>query len=186
MPFINTIPYEDSENKLREIYDDVLKKRGKLAEVIKIQSLSPQSIVDHMNLYMTIMFGKSPLKRAQREMIAVVVSIANNCEYCKTHHSEALNHFWKDEVRLKQFEDDYHTANLTISEIAICDYAKTLTLNPSEKRDMYINTLKEQGLDDRSILDLNLIVSYFNFVNRMVLGLGVNLESDGGKNYSYD
>lgn len=56
-------------------------KRGKLAEVHKIQSLNSATFVLQMDLYMAIMYAKSPLNRAQREMMAVVVSAANYCDY---------------------------------------------------------------------------------------------------------
>ena len=81
MPYINVIQHNEAEGHLKEIYDDLVEKRGKLAEIHKIQSLNPESIVNHMDLYMTIMFSKSPLKRYQREMIAVVVSARNECHY---------------------------------------------------------------------------------------------------------
>ncbi|WP_373524530.1 hypothetical protein [Aquiflexum sp.] len=45
--------------------------------------------------------------------------------------------------------------------------------------------MKASGADDRSILDATLVIGYFNFVNRIILGLGVNLEEDGGKGYKY-
>ena len=45
---------------------------------------------------MELMFTKSELSRAEREMIAVVVSATNNCEYCQIHHAHALNHYWKE------------------------------------------------------------------------------------------
>lgn len=45
--------------------------------------------------------------------------------------------------------------------------------------------LRQYGLSDSAILDATLVVSYFNFVNRMVLNLGVELEEDAGKNYKY-
>jgi hypothetical protein len=50
MAFIEVIEHEQAEGKLKEVYDDLLSSRGKLAEVHKIQSLNPQSIIDHMNL----------------------------------------------------------------------------------------------------------------------------------------
>ncbi len=95
------------------------------------KSQSPKSIVNHMDLYMTIMFGKSPLKRYQREMIAVVVSSANDCTYCLRHHGDALNHFWKDPSRVDTLSNDYTTVGLNATDIAICEYAKKLTLNAS-------------------------------------------------------
>lgn len=73
MAYIETIDENNAEGLLGEIYQNLINTRGKIAEVHKIQSLNPKSIVNHMDLYMTIMFGKSPLKRPQREMIAVVV-----------------------------------------------------------------------------------------------------------------
>ncbi len=187
MPYIDIIEHENAEGELKSIYDDLVKKRGKLAEVHKIQSLNPQSIVNHMDLYMTIMFGKSPLKRYQREMMAVVVSSNNACPYCIKHHAEALNHFWKDENKTKALAEDYSQIDLSDSDLALCEYAAHLTKNPSGIEDFsIINRLKATGLNDRSILDAALVIAYFNFVNRMVLGLGVQLEADGGSGYAYD
>ena len=59
MPYINVIEHSQAEGQLKSIYDDLVEKRGKLAEVHKIQSLNPPTIVAHMDLYMSIMFGKS-------------------------------------------------------------------------------------------------------------------------------
>ena len=56
-------------------------RTGKVDNIMKVHSLNPQSMVDHENLYRTLMFGKSPIKRPQREMIAVVVSALNDCFY---------------------------------------------------------------------------------------------------------
>lgn len=187
MPFIDVIEHTKAEGELKDIYDNLVKTRGKLAEVHKIQSLNPKSIVDHMDLYMTIMFGKSPLKRYQREMIAVVVSSTNQCPYCITHHAEALLHFWKDEKRLQNLISDYKTSDLNPQDLALVEYAFQLTSKPSLiNKEVHITSLKKEGLTDRAILDAALVTSYFNFVNRMVLGLGVNLEGDGGGGYEYD
>lgn len=187
MPYIKVIQHEQAEGELLSIYDDLIQKRGKLAEVHKIQSLNPQSIMDHMNLYLTVMFGKSPLKRYQREMMAVVVSAANKCPYCMQHHSEALNHFWKDQERVTALANDFKETELSKADEALCKYAHDLTVIPSEIRDdLHIEALKKYGFDDRTILDAALVTAYFNFVNRMVLGLGVQLEDDGGSGYAYD
>ena len=88
MSRIKVIEPKEATGRLKEIYYDLIKKRGKLADVHKIQSLWPESIVAHMDLYMEIMFSKSELTRAEREMMAVVVSAVNGCEYiarCTTH-----------------------------------------------------------------------------------------------------
>ncbi|MGI9544977.1 MAG: peroxidase-related enzyme [Cyclobacteriaceae bacterium] len=186
MAFIQVIPPEAAEGRLKEIYDDLVQKRGKLAEVHKIQSLNPESIIKHMDLYMEIMFGKSPLRRYQREMIAVVVSAANQCEYCITHHAEALLHFWKDKEQVDQVINDFNQSSLNSSDLALCQYTLALTRRPEEVGIKEVSILKDEGFDDRAVLDAALVISYFNFVNRMVLGLGVALEEDGGKGYAYD
>lgn len=93
MSRIKVISYEEATSKLKEIYDESILKRGKLADVHKIQSLRPESIVAHMNLYMEIMYSPSELSRAERELIGTVVSIANGCKYCIKHHAEVLNHY---------------------------------------------------------------------------------------------
>lgn len=187
MAFIEVIDYPESTGELREIYDGLLETRGKLADVHKIQSLNPKSILNHMDLYMTIMFGKSPLRRYQREMIAVVVSVSNKCKYCTEHHTSALNHFWKDDERITRFTQDRGTVGLDETDLALCNYAQILTETPSEvKKEAQIAQLKALGLKDRAILDAALIIAYFNFVNRLVLGLGVELEVDPGKGYKYD
>ncbi|WP_340103754.1 carboxymuconolactone decarboxylase family protein [Rhodohalobacter sp. 8-1] len=94
MPHIETVTFEEAEGELKQIYENLVESRGKLAEVHKIHSLNPSVLVAHMELYMAVMFGKSPLKRYQREMIGVVVSAANNCDYCVNHHEQALLAYW--------------------------------------------------------------------------------------------
>ncbi|NCT10421.1 MAG: peroxidase-related enzyme [Flavobacteriia bacterium] len=186
MALIKTIEHHEATGRLKEIYDDLIQKRGKLAEVHKIQSLRPESIVKHIDLYMEIMFSKSELSRAEREMMAVVTSVANKCQYCQIHHSEALNNYWKDDYRIVHLRSNYKKAQLSEKELLLCQFAENLTLKPYDfKEPEYVNKLKEIGLSDAAILDATLVVAYFNFVNRMVLGLGVILENNGGTGYKY-
>lgn len=185
MAYINVIDYPDSEGQLKSIYEELIQSRGKLAEVHKIQSLNPATIPAHMDLYMKIMFSKSPLRRYEREMVAVIVSKNNQCPYCVKHHGEALLHYWKDQARFDLLVDDYTKANLNPKELALCQFAEQMTLQPNSSSQTVIDQLKAVGLDDRAVLDLMLVIAYFNFVNRMVLGLGVQLETDEGKGYKY-
>lgn len=186
MAFIDIIEPEEATGNLKDIYDELEKKRGKLARIHKIQSLNPETITAHMDLYMSIMFSKSPLSRAQREMMAVVVSAANKCEYCQLHHGEALNHYWKDRNRVEELRSNYNKVNLDNVDKRLCQLARELTLNPNkidEKK--YITPLKNTGLSDRAILDAVLVISYFNFVNRMVQGLGVEADEEEVQGYKY-
>jgi len=186
MPHIQVIEHNSAQGRLKEIYDEIIAKRGKLAEVHKIQSLNPETIVHHMDLYMSIMYSKSPLSRAEREMMGVVVSITNGCAYCAKHHQEALNAYWKNTVKVQKLGDGFNEMDLPAREHALCSYAKELTKTPSSfGNSCQIKPLRDVGLDDRAILDATLVVGYFNFVNRIVLSLGVELESDMGSGYKY-
>lgn len=77
-------------------------------------------------------------------------------------------------------------ASLPQKELALCHFAVHLTNHPAahEKTD-HTDQLREAGLTDEAILDAALVTSYFNFVNRMVLSLGVQLEAHKGEGYNY-
>jgi uncharacterized peroxidase-related enzyme len=81
MAWIKEIGVEKAEGKLKEVYDRILKRTDNVANILKVHSLNPEVLEAHLNLYETVMFGESNLSRAQREMIAVVVSNANACDY---------------------------------------------------------------------------------------------------------
>ena len=186
MPRIKVIQHEEASSALKNIYDDLVKKRGRLSEVLKIQSLHPESIRSHVHFYMDIMFSKTALTRAEKELIAVVVSAANNCLYCQTHHGAALNSYWKNQERIESLKIGYKDAGLTAKELAMCDFAVSLTKTPAlHVKDDNTQALRVAGLSDEAILDVSLVTSYFNFVNRMVLSLGVDLEEHKGEGYNY-
>jgi uncharacterized peroxidase-related enzyme len=186
MAHIDVIDYERSEGRLREIYDDLITRRGKLAEVHMIQSLRPESIVKHIDLYLEIMFSKSELSRAEREMVAVIVSANNNCEYCQIHHAEALNNYWKDDEKVMQLRRDYTSLDLSDKHLSLCNYARILTLDPGKANEEDLTApMKAVGLSDSAILDATLVIAYFNFVNRIVQGLSVGIEEDQGAGYKY-
>ncbi|MFC2087186.1 peroxidase-related enzyme [Bacteroidota bacterium] len=186
MARIKVINQDEATGRLKEIYDEMIEKRGKLAEVHKIQSLRPESISKHMELYLEIMFSKSELTRAEREMMAVVVSTCNQCEYCQIHHAEALNHYWKNKEKIDLLKIDFKQAELNEREFILCELAESLTINPgSLKKHDLTKQLRQSGLNDSALLDATLVVSYFNFVNRIVSCLDVDLEDDSGTGYNY-
>jgi uncharacterized peroxidase-related enzyme len=135
---------------------------------------------------MSIMYARSPLTRAQREMMAVIVSATNSCSYCQVHHKQALQHYWRDEKRVETLTLDYKIIGLNEIDETLCGLASSLTTEPGGGQvEQYTNELKKLGLEDRAILDANLVIAYFNFVNRLVLGLRVGLEEDQGQGYKY-
>ena len=75
------IDEEKAMGKLKEVYESIAGSGKKIAHVLKVQSLNPEAMKAHYQFYRSIMFGKSDLSRAQREMIATVVSAKNGCFY---------------------------------------------------------------------------------------------------------
>ncbi len=139
MARINIIDYKDAAGTLKTTYDELIEKRGNLSEVLMVQSLHPASIVSHINFYMDIMFSKTALSRAEKELIAVVVSVANGCVYCQTHHGAALNNYWKDNSRIDRLKKDYNTADLSQKEspMRFCSAPLQKTLQAHEATDTH-------------------------------------------------
>ena len=81
MAFISIIETDQAKDDLKAIYDQAERRAGRVYNILKIMSQSPDALRSSMDLYMAIMFGKSPLSRAQREMLATVVSATNGCHY---------------------------------------------------------------------------------------------------------
>jgi uncharacterized peroxidase-related enzyme len=93
------------------------------------------------------------------------------------HHAEGLRRLTDDDALVEQLKTDYRSADIDSRLRAMLDYAVRLTLTPHEIKQSDIERLRDEGLSDRAILDLNLVVGYFAFVNRLADGLGVELES---------
>lgn len=81
MPYLEPIPPAEAGPALKREYDSAMRRAGRIWGIVAIQSHNPASLRDSIRLYGTIMFGASPLSRAQREMIAVVTSQVNECAY---------------------------------------------------------------------------------------------------------
>ena len=81
------------------------------------------------------------------------------------------------DVLLAALAADHAQAELESADRAILNYAAKLTTTPGEMTAADVESLRAVGLDDRGIHDVCAITAYFNFVNRMADGLGVELES---------
>lgn len=185
MPYIKEIEEANADEELRRVYKKVKGDRGKLSNILKIHSLLPKTMVTHLDLYMSVMFDKSALKREDKELIATVVSSANNCDYCVNHHAEALKHYWKDNEKVKQASKNFRELKLNPQQLAMLNFAEKLTLNPEEMVEDDAQKLKDAGLTDNEILSITLVTSYFNFVNRNAMALGVEFSEEEMKGYKY-
>jgi uncharacterized peroxidase-related enzyme len=82
MAWIKTVAPDEAEGLLARLYKTAVQRAGKVWNVLRIQSLRPETLQASVDLYLEVMHSrKSPLTRAQREMIATAVSRANACHY---------------------------------------------------------------------------------------------------------
>lgn len=185
MPWIQVIEEADANEALQQAYAKVKGDRGKAANILKIHSLLPDTMTGHLDFYMKIMFADGSLSRKQRELIATVVSAANNCPYCINHHAEALNAYLRNRDLVNRIAEDFTKVDLDPKDRAMCDYAVKLTKTPDAMREADVETLRQAGLEDKDILHVTLVVGYFNFVNRVALGLGVPFSEEEVKGYQF-
>jgi uncharacterized peroxidase-related enzyme len=186
MSWIREIDEEEASEELKAIYDKIKLNRGKLSNIMKVHSLNPRSMLAHQDLYLNLMFSRSGLSREEREMMGVLISGLNGCEYCQRHHAEALNHYWKDETKTKSFTKDFRSAGLDDRGQTMLEYAEKLTKNPESIGKGDVDTMIAAGFSDEDVLNINLITSYFNFVNRIALGLGVEFTEEEACGYRND
>ncbi|HEV8360360.1 MAG TPA: peroxidase-related enzyme [Candidatus Thermoplasmatota archaeon] len=185
MAWVRVVPEGEAEGAVKEAYDHVRKQRGRVANVVAISSLLPRAMTTMMDFYLALMFGAHKLPRAHREMVAVEVSRANRCEYCVRHHGAALARVTKDEAFARQLMEGDPVLRLDARDAAMLAYARKLTLRPAEMNPKDVEALRAAGFDDEEIVAVNHIASYFNMMNRYVLGLGVELEPDAGADPRY-
>jgi len=185
MAWIRTPTKGEAKGKTKKVYDRIMKERGHLANIFQAQGLEPDALEDHLSLYVHLMIDAGPLCREEREMIAVVVSAANRCAYGAIHHSEALETVEKDPKALYRLLKEFTARKESPREKALLAYAAKLTLAPKDITEEDIKDLRDAGLADEEILRANLIASYFNFSNRIALGLGVELEEGKARTYKY-
>ena len=81
MAWIEWIQEDEARGRLNEIFEKYTTRHGGVDHILKIHSLNPESLDLHYAYYSHIMRGKSGLSRAEREMIGVAVSRANECFY---------------------------------------------------------------------------------------------------------
>ena len=81
MSWLRTVAPGDARGLLAQLYAEAVQRAGRVYQIVRAMSLSPHTLQASMGLYRAVMFGPSDLSRAQRELLAVVVSRANDCHY---------------------------------------------------------------------------------------------------------
>lgn len=146
-------------------------------------SLRPHTMEGHMALYKyALHHPRNQLPKSYLETIGVYVSLLNECHYCIDHHYSGLLRLLDDNQRGAEIrvalDDSNPAAAFHGKELAGLQYVEKLTIRPADVTGDDIAALREAGLDDGEILEINQVTAYFAYANRTVLGLGINTEGD--------
>jgi uncharacterized peroxidase-related enzyme len=183
MSWIKTIDYNEADPRLKKMYDRVKGPDDNVDNVLLIHSLRPHTLVGHMTLYKNVLHNSNnTLPKWYLEALGIYVSFLNKCDYCFDHHFAGFSRIYPDKSQVDSFstavKEDKLENFFEGKYLLGCQYAKTLTLAHHTLTKEDINTLREGGFTDGEILETNQVVSYFNYVNRSVVGLGVNTVND--------
>jgi uncharacterized peroxidase-related enzyme len=165
-------PDDDAPDAVKELWAKPLEKLGFVPNVLRAYAIRPRHLELWNAFYDELMRGESGLTKAQREMIAVVVSTANRCHYCIVSHSAALRKLTGDPLLVEQLQTNHAYAHLDPKERAMLDFALKLTETSSSCTEADVDALRSAGWTDEEIMDIAQVAAMFNFTNRLASGLG--------------
>ena len=181
--WIRTIDYREATGPLREIYERAKTPHGTVDNVMKAHSLRPHTMHGHIELYRSVLHHPdNTLPAWFLEVVASYTSIGNDCVYSLTHHFANTRRLLGDDERadaiLKALRDGAPERVFEGKELELLRYAAKLTsrVGQMERRD--VERLRESGCSDGEILEVNQVVAYFNYSNRLLNGLGVTTDGD--------
>jgi uncharacterized peroxidase-related enzyme len=157
---------------VHDLWQPSLEKLGFVPNVLRLYALRPTHLLAWTAHYDELMKGDSGLTKAEREMIAVVVSVTNECAYCIAAHSAALRKLTKDPELADQVAADHRGAEIPERMKAALDYAVKLTQRPTEMVEADVERLRDAGWTDEDVMDVAEVTAMFNMSNRLASGLG--------------
>jgi len=181
--WIKTIAYEDADASLKAAMEATRGPKGTLDNVMQVHSLRPSAMTASKRLYKAALHDDAnTLPPWLQEVIASYVSILNSATYSLTNHWANARHLIGNAEKADAIENALLRRRphevFEGRELALMAYAEKLTLSPATMEQADVQALRDQGLDDGEILEAAQIVGYFNYVNRILNGLGVSNEGE--------
>jgi uncharacterized peroxidase-related enzyme len=172
--WIRTIPWDESEGALRAAYDWQASRLGEPAEFTMLGSLYPEVVEERLRLYRVVEGCPSELTVEERVLAAFVTSMLNGTAHCASGLRHRLAALGWPPVQVAAIEDDPTAVRTGSARLdAVAAYAAKLTTEPTAMRVDDIDALRSIGLGDLEVLDLNNVVAYYNYINRVANGLGL-------------
>jgi len=183
MSWIHIIPFDKATGKLKSIYNKIKGPNNQIDNVLGIHSLRPHTLTGHVSLYKnTLHHASNTFPNWFLELLGTYTSFINKCDYCYEHHFAGMKRFLNDDAKadaIKQHIENNSLASiLSKKEMVLVNYAQKLTFTAADLTREDIDEIRSFGYDDGEILEVNQVVSYFNYANRTVLGLGVTTSGE--------
>ncbi|NCG21995.1 MAG: alkylhydroperoxidase [Rhodobacterales bacterium] len=183
MTWIRTIPPDRAKGELKEIYEKTKSPHGTYDDVYISKSLRPQTILGHDLLYRAVLHHPDvQLQLWFLELVATYTGILLNCTYSPTHHGSNYRRLLNDPARQAEIDEamaaDRFEDAFDGKQLELLRYTKKLTLTPGEITRDDIEVMQNAGADDGEILEVNQVCSVFNYSNRSLAGLGVDVGDD--------
>ncbi|WP_135228705.1 peroxidase-related enzyme [Deinococcus fonticola] len=167
------VPTEDTAHEgVKKLWAKAQANMGFVPNVFRAQSLNGEQFLAWWNYFNLLVNKEGFLSNAERELLAVVVSGLNRCNYCAVSHGAALRHFTGDTVKADSVAVNWRHAHLTAPEQALCAYAEKLTLFPAKMVEADLQPLRNAGFSDEQIMEAVQVIGMFNMTNRVSSALG--------------
>jgi uncharacterized peroxidase-related enzyme len=176
-PWIRSVAWDEAEGVLRAAYDWQAERLGEPTEFTMLGGLYPDLVLERLRLYKVVESCPSRLRAEERVIAALVASDINDTPHCSSGLRVRLDTLGvSPDLVARILADPTAHASGDARLDAIAAYAARLTTSPASITAADIDELRRVGLDDLEILDVNNMVAYFNYVNRVANGLGLHSE----------
>lgn len=169
-------PVDSLPTDLRERIDEVTEKLGFVPNVFRVMAYRPAELRAFIAYHDALMENDEGLTRAEREMIVVATSSANQCLYCTVSHGAFLRIRSKQAELGDQVAFNYREADITPAQRIMLDYALKLAQTPWLVDDDDFDRLRRAGFSEDAIWDIGAITAMFAMSNRLAshTGMGPN------------
>ncbi|MDN3355637.1 peroxidase-related enzyme [Actinomadura sp. DC4] len=148
------------------------------AVVLDVMKAFPESSKPLIDYHEVVLRGPSALSVGERELIAAFVSGLNACRYCRGVHEAVAKEFGVEEGVLAALLDDVETSPVRAEFKPLFAYVRKLTLTPSAMAPEDAAAVFAAGWEEQTLYDAVSVCALFNFMNRLVEGLGVKAADD--------
>lgn len=181
--WIRMISDEDANETLKAALDFARTPHGTVDNVMRVHSLRPSTMNGHVVLYRACLHDASnSVPMWFQEVISSYVSTLNDCPYSYANHWSNARHLIGDEKRADEIEAALQARKpenaFDSAQLAAMRYCEKLTCGPGKMVETDVAELRDAGWDDGEILEINQIICYFNYANRLLNGLGVTTSGD--------